>query len=48
MSATFQDLRFGVRLIFSSHRETFDGSEGLNSSHGCSTHDSFQFLSFSA
>jgi hypothetical protein len=45
-SATFQVLRFGVMLVFSSQRETFDGGEGLNSSHGCCTRNSFQFFIF--
>jgi hypothetical protein len=30
LPATFQDLRFGIKFIFSSKIEIIDGDEGLN------------------
>jgi hypothetical protein len=39
---TFQDLRFGIKFIFSSKIEIIDGGEGLNSSH--SSYSSFMCL----
>jgi len=41
---TSQDIRFGKKVIFSSKIEIIDGCEGLNSSHGFSTQNSFSFF----
>jgi len=47
LAATFQDLRFGIIFIFSSKIKAFVVGDGLNSSLGSSTHNSFQFYFFS-
>jgi hypothetical protein len=44
LPATSQDIRFGKKVIFSSKIEIMDGCEGLNSSHGSSTQNSFPFF----
>jgi hypothetical protein len=46
LPAMFHDLMFGIKFIFSSKIEKTDGGEVLNSSHGCSTHDSFPFFAY--
>jgi hypothetical protein len=46
--ATFQHLRCGIKFVFSSKIEIVDGGEGLNSSHGCSTHNMFPFFALFA
>jgi hypothetical protein len=38
LPATFQDLRFGIKFIFSFKTQIIDGDEVLNSSDGTSTH----------
>jgi hypothetical protein len=43
LPATFQDTRFGIKLIFLSKIEIIDGGEGINSSHGSPTHKRFPF-----
>jgi hypothetical protein len=43
LPATSQDM-FGKKVIFSSKMEIIDGCEGLNSSHGSSTQNSFPFF----
>lgn len=44
LAAKFGDLRFGIIFIFSSKIKTFVGGDGLNSSLGSATHNSFQFF----
>ena len=44
MPPIFQDLRFGIKFILSSKIDIIDAGEGLNSSHGSSTHNNLPFL----
>jgi hypothetical protein len=45
LPATFQDLRLGIKFMFSSKIEVSDGDEGLNPSLGSSTHNNlFAFV----
>jgi hypothetical protein len=44
LAATFGDLRFGIIFIFSSKIKTFVGGDGLNSSLGSPTRNSFKFF----
>jgi hypothetical protein len=39
-----EDLRFGIKFIFSSKIEIIDGCKGLNSGHGSTTQNSVPIL----
>jgi hypothetical protein len=43
LPATLQDVRFGIKFVFSSKTEIIDGGEGFESSNDRSTENSFTF-----